>query len=761
MALSSDGESNEELTFQELRPQIRVLNVERKQDRFPVKDDLHAPTVATWRSNLAASSQRRNTLFVAQGQDIYVWIPTGPFQLLGHQPEMIIHPVMENPHAAGYIDRNAPHTINNILVDDLGRDEVLLLATDSGNICAYHVESIYAAINQCASRGYKRPFAGSEVNPFFVESVGMSAWGLAMHKFSRLIAVSANTGHITVFAFALVDPASADDDEKQQYPMEQGPGQLDQTWVHIDSQKQLRELQKMKVGNYRRQNLRLTYRGHFDNIPCVSFANFDLDANAAWMVSTDITNRVVVWRIWEDLYPHRVYNPGHPQNNPPQRGWSVIPLDPRTFRRHQASEDACGCEIGSQLIDGRTILDVSRAIEDISDASQIFDCASPRIAPDEEEEYFLPDDHFALISSTVGHANHPGQEELGFLPERHESGSASDPESEDEPEPRQGILENKSLSSLFEEDNKHHRVQPALWYGYGFEEHSDLEFLKRQSVHPKSPSLFPILHFSEHHISLAPYPLDSEYHLLCKNPLFQRVYSTLEISPHCDRFNMVKYLPELGIVVAASQKGRVAIISLTWQEEIGFAFRLDWIVPFSSQECDSGRPIIPLMGLAVSPMPGFENPPDVPVIPRGFDPNDGLTFNYRALNPDESDENPKQSSSNKSHHQNPNPQSQPATSEKQSNQPPRSTRSNPNLEEESESDSDDTSTSQSEDGISNSEPLIHNQSHTLAELHAKASLAYRPHESWHGWHPSRHYRLLLLFCDQTVMSYEFWHDWDH
>ncbi|KAJ5263461.1 hypothetical protein N7478_011066 [Penicillium angulare] len=740
MALSSDGESNEELTFQELRPQIRILNVEKQQDR-------------------AASSQRQNLLFVAQGQDIYVWIPTGPFQLLGHQPEMIIHPVMQNPRAAGYIDRNEPHTINNILVDDLGRDEVLLLATDSGNICAYHVESIYAAINQCATRGYKRPFAGSEVNPFFVESVGMSAWGLAMHKFSRLIAVSANTGHITVFAFALVDSASVDDDEKSQYPMEQGPERIDQTWVHIDSKKQLRELQKMKVGNYRQQNLRLTYRGHFDNIPCVSFANFDLDANAAWMVSTDITNRVIVWRIWEDLYPHRVYNPGHPQNNPPQRGWSVIPLDPRTFRRYQSSEDACGCEVGSQLIDGRTILDVSRAIEDISDASQIFDCGSPRIVPDEEDEYFLPDGHFASIAPIDGQANRSGQKELGILPEKYESDSASDSQSEDEPEPRRGILEKNSLASLFEEDNKHHRVQPALWYGYGFEEHSDLEFLKRQSVHPQSPSLFPIMHFSEHHISLAPYPLDSEYHLLCKHPLFQRVYSTVEISPHCDRFNMVKYIPELGIVVAASQKGRIAIISLTWQEEVGFAFRLDWIVPFSSQECDNGRPIIPLMGLAVSPMPGFENPPDVPVIPRGFDPNDGLTFNYRALDPDESDEDPIQSSSTKPRHQNSNSQS--ATIAKQSDQPLRNTRSNPDLEEESESESDDTSTNQSEDGMSNSEPLTHTQSHTVAELHAKASLAYRPHESWHGWHPSRHYRLLLLFCDHNVMSYEFWHDWNH
>ena len=214
---------------------------------------------------------------------------------------------------------------------------------------------------------------------------------------------------------------------------------------------------------------------------------------------------------------------------------------------------------------------------------------------------------------------------------------------------------------------------------------------------------------------------------------------------------MVKYIPELGLVAAASQKGRVAIIALTWHQEIGYTFRLDWIVPFWSQERDDSRPMVPLLGLAVSPMPGFEMPPDAPYIPRGVDPDDWLTFNYRILNLD-GDEMPVSPSSSGSAISDQHIPYHPATDSSIRRDPHRS-----NNETDSVSESDQGSFL----GGSSSEPKSPQceRQHTAAELHAQASSAYHPHEHWHGWHPSRHYRLLLLYCDHTVMSYEFWHDW--
>ncbi|KAJ6088449.1 hypothetical protein N7486_009710 [Penicillium sp. IBT 16267x] len=733
--MSSHEGSDEELLFdgrENIRPQVLALNVETQNDR------------------------RRNLLFAAYGSDIYVWVPTGPFQLLGTNPEMIIHPVMENPGADGYIDRSNPHTINNILVDDLGRDEILLLGTDSGNICAYHVEAIYSAVTRCASRGDKRPFDGSEVTPFFVENVGMSAWGLATHKYARLIAVSANTGQITIFAFALVDSTSVDDINGLQSSSNQDLDQLDRTWVHIHSLKQFRELRELMPVNHRSRNLRLTYRGHFDNIPSVSFANFDLDPNGEWMVSTDISNRVIVWRVWDSLYPNQVYYPGHPENNPPQRGWTVLPLDPRTFKRHQSREEACGCEAGSGIIGARTILDVSRAIEEINDASQVFILGDGELKV--PEDYTLPDEIFSENLSI-------GQDPKKLAQRSTENGAArhdtldSDEDSEDEAESPHAIRDNSRLSGLFEDDNEHYRIAPYLHYSCANDQLSDsgVELLRTQSVHPRSPSFYPVIHFSEHHISLAPYPLDSEYQLLCKNPLVQRASPSIDIHSACDRFNMVKYIPEVGIVVAASQKGRVAIISLTWQEEVGFAFRVDWIVPFLTQEFHNKRPLIPLLGLAVSPMPGFENPPDVPYIPQGIDPADWLSFNYRSLDADEDDEIPSHpSSSGTSHHQDSYPASFPiATDQSMSSS---SSGSESESESESEPEPEPAADKLSED-MSISDRVSHE--HTLPELHAQASSGYRPDEPWHGSHPSRHYRLLLLYADHTVMSYEFWHDWNN
>jgi hypothetical protein len=179
---------------------------------------------------------------------------------------------------------------------------------------------------------------------------------------------------------------------------------------------------------------------------------------------------------------------------------------------------------------------------------------------------------------------------------------------------------------------------------------------------------------------------------------------------------MVKYLPDPGIVVAATQSGAAAIITLTWQEEVGHSFRVDWLLPFFSQEREDHTAIPPLMGIAAGPMPGFEKPQDVPCIPRDVDPSDPIQFKWRMLHPE--DDGPYEPEPLEGNVAN-SPEGKPSAG---------------------------TSVEAEEEW-------------TLPEIHAHASGIYRPHESWHGVTPSRHYRLLLLFCDHSIMSYEFWHDW--
>lgn len=199
---------------------------------------------------------------------------------------------------------------------------------------------------------------------------------------------------------------------------------------------------------------------------------------------------------------------------------------------------------------------------------------------------------------------------------------------------------------------------------------------------------------------------------------------------------MVKYIPEHGIVIAASQKGRAAVICLTESPDTGVTFRVDWIVPFQSQERFGDRPLTPLLGMAVAPLQGFEAPPDIPVIPnssrgsgslpRGDDEDKNeMLFHYRCVSDGDT---------------------------------PESTNT-PQAQSQSQSQGPETTAMDTEPDY-----LLHQQGPslphlTLPECHAKASRIYRPAEPWRGWNPSRRYRLLLMYSDHTVMSYEFWYDW--
>ena len=241
-------------------------------------------------------------------------------------------------------------------------------------------------------------------------------------------------------------------------------------------------------------------------------------------------------------------------------------------------------------------------------------------------------------------------------------------------------------------------------------------------------SNFPILHFSQTDIRLIPHPFASHASVVCGAPLRQPFTHPIVSIRACDRFNMVKYIPEHGIVVAASQKGRAAVIALTESESTGLSFRVDWIIPFESQEKYGDRPLIPLLGMTVSPIQGFGMPPDVPYIPRGVDASD-LSFRYRCPPTDDAETPPTHPSSQNAH---------PDFSTPQASKP--------------------TSIPHSRDAHDVTQPKEYPLS--LPECHAQATSAYQPEEPWRGWNPSRRYRVLLMYADHTVMSYEFWYNWN-
>jgi hypothetical protein len=85
-----------------------------------------------------------------------------------------------------------------------------------------------------------------------------------------------------------------------------------------------------------------------------------------------------------------------------------------------------------------------------------------------------------------------------------------------------------------------------------------------------------------------------------------------------DRLNLTAQIPELGVVLVGSAKGRVAILTLHRLDENVYSFsgvladsrpstftmRLLTILPLAEQEERDQRPLQPLVGLAVAPVQG-------------------------------------------------------------------------------------------------------------------------------------------------------------
>ena len=87
--------------------------------------------------------------------------------------------------------------------------------------------------------------------------------------------------------------------------------------------------------------------------------------------------------------------------------------------------------------------------------------------------------------------------------------------------------------------------------------------------------------------------------------------SNLRLLQQIERLNMVLQIPELGIVAVGNQAGRVGILTMTrWQTYIESGFKIEFILPFQSQEKQGCRPDRALLGIATGPIQGQETKPD-------------------------------------------------------------------------------------------------------------------------------------------------------
>ena len=104
------------------------------KQRYPATE-IHnrPPKIASWRNNLTALSQYRNLYFVVHLDTIAVFEPDFPNQGT-RDPAGTIQLPATRPGLEGYLDEFYPQAANQILVKDLGEEEILLV----GNVSRFH-----------------------------------------------------------------------------------------------------------------------------------------------------------------------------------------------------------------------------------------------------------------------------------------------------------------------------------------------------------------------------------------------------------------------------------------------------------------------------------------------------------------------------------------------------------------------------------------------------------------------------------------------
>ncbi|KIV98971.1 hypothetical protein, variant 1 [Verruconis gallopava] len=237
---------------------VEEIGLQKGTDRFNKnqyqQNYEHIPGIREWRLNLTRLSQVYNLFLVAYLDKLYVYEPSHPNQELPERPSLILSPPRTTFAQYGYLDQECPHSINHLLVDFFGEQEVALIACDDGDVIGYYVNKIQAGIDRRLDAYSLNTIFGDEIHPFFMHNVRMSAWGLSVHSQARKIAVSSNTHEVTVISFGLVEPGSGD--------------------------------------LYHSEDHKFVMTGYNNNLPTVAFCNTEDDPQGRILVSGEITGLI-------------------------------------------------------------------------------------------------------------------------------------------------------------------------------------------------------------------------------------------------------------------------------------------------------------------------------------------------------------------------------------------------------------------------------------------------------------------------------------
>ncbi|RGP67271.1 crt10 protein [Fusarium longipes] len=317
------------------------------------------PSMQKFRGNLTALSQVYNLYFSAYQGRIFVYRPrAAPSQALPSQPDLQLKPKASSVArlVGGALDESRPHIVNHMTIGFLGDEEIVLACYDDGDVVAYYTKALAKQIFTCRDTADALHKTKTAPKQFFHENVGISAWGLAVHQKSRLIAVSSNRHEVVVFALALT-----------QNPPSRRKSVSRMTHPAIQT---------------RTRNWRIVIRlpPAADNIPNVCFVD-DCQGNAQRVGAVDVKGNAWLADIWqgnvgpieirpisETLIRSEEFYPA------PSRGWGIFALDEGDFLKVKTTEELFGLPSNQLEIvpagNGQSLVNIRNAISKIPDHPQ-------------------------------------------------------------------------------------------------------------------------------------------------------------------------------------------------------------------------------------------------------------------------------------------------------------------------------------------------------------------------------------------------------
>ena len=298
-------------------------------------------------------------------------------------------------------------------------------------------------------------------------------------------------------------------------------------------------------------------------------------------------------------------------------GWGVLCLDPRSFRITKGKTETFGCQPDGHhglwdISESRSLVQDSQGL----DSGFAMTTSSPNASADTVD---VDDDNDVILDEYRAEDQNDDDETNENEDEDEEEGADIEEDTEDMENP--GSSEGSSMSldavtTLPQENSlvrnsfeqaQHQSNSPAA------QNQTERPDRVRRVISQTVPQVFqPImrklpfsmLHSSETEISFFHDPL-TQPSIIMRDPLHEKLSPDMYWLGRYDRMNMVAQVPELGLVLAASPVGRVALFTLTRRKVMQLsALRLDWILPLYSQEKNGERPRVPLLGIAVGPIQG-------------------------------------------------------------------------------------------------------------------------------------------------------------